>query len=110
MRVRYCAQARAIENQIYVIITGCVGNLPEVENLDVHFSQSAIFTPSDVEFHREAIASEATPNAETLIYQDLDLNLLKRNREMGSVQTWNDRSQGFYKLTYTEDGETKEVN
>jgi predicted amidohydrolase len=103
LRVRYCSQARAIENQVYVVITGCVGNLPDVENLDVHFSQSAIFTPSDVEFHREAIASEATPNAETLIYQDLDMNLLKRNREMGSVQTWNDRAQGFYKLTYTED-------
>jgi predicted amidohydrolase/GNAT superfamily N-acetyltransferase len=109
LRVRYCAQARAIENQVYVIITGCVGNLPEVENMDVHFSQSAIFTPSDVEFHREAIASEATPNAETLIYQDLDLNLLKRNREMGSEQAWNDRSQGFYKLTYVEDGITKQV-
>ncbi|MBL7884021.1 MAG: GNAT family N-acetyltransferase [Bacteroidia bacterium] len=109
LRVRYCSQARAIENQVYVIITGCVGNLPEVENLDVHFSQSAIFTPSDVEFHREAIASEATPNTETLIYQDLDLNMLKRNREMGSVQTWNDRAQGFYKLTYLEDDEIKQV-
>ncbi len=104
LRVRYCSQARAIENQVYVIITGCVGNLPDVENLDVHFSQSAIFTPSDVEFHREAIASEATPNTETLIYQDLDLNLLKRNRELGSVQTWNDRGQGFYKIAYMEDG------
>jgi predicted amidohydrolase/ribosomal protein S18 acetylase RimI-like enzyme len=108
LRVRYCSQARAIENQVYVAITGCVGNLPQVENLDVHFSQSAIFTPSDVEFHREAIASEATPNTETLIYQDLDLNLLKRNREMGSVQTWSDRNQGFYKITYQEDGETFE--
>lgn len=109
LRVRYCSQARAIENQIYVVITGCIGNLPDVENLDVHFSQSAIFTPSDVEFHREAIASEATPNTETLIYQDLDLNLLKRNREMGSVQTWNDRAQGFYKITYEEDGEKIEI-
>lgn len=107
LRVRYCAQARAIENQVYVVITGCIGNLPDVENSDVHFSQSAIFTPSDVEFHREAIASEATQNTEMLIYQDLDLNMLKRNREMGSVQTWNDRAQGFYQLTYTEDGETK---
>lgn len=109
LRVRYCAQARAIENQVYVIITGCVGNLPDVENSDVHFSQSAIFTPSDVEFHREGIASEATPNTEMLIYQDLDLNMLKRNKEMGSVQTWKDRSQGFYKLTYVEDNEIKEV-
>jgi predicted amidohydrolase/ribosomal protein S18 acetylase RimI-like enzyme len=106
LRVRYCSQARAIENQIYVAITGCVGNLPDVENLDVHFSQAAIFTPSDVEFHREGIATEATPNTETLIYQDLDLNMLKRNRELGSVQTWKDREQGPYKITYTEDGET----
>lgn len=109
LRVRYCSQARAIENQVYVIITGCVGNLPEVQNLDVHFSQSAIFTPSDVEFHREAIAAEATPNTETLIYQDIDLNMLKRNREMGAVQTWNDRNQGFYKIQYEEDGQTNSI-
>jgi len=102
LRVRYCAQARAVENQVYTVITGCVGNLPEVSNLDIHFSQSAILTPSDVEFSREAIASEAVPNTETLIYQDLDLNLLERNREMGNAQTWNDRKQGFYTLTYKE--------
>ena len=29
-RVRYCAQARAIENQVYVAMTGTVGNLPLV--------------------------------------------------------------------------------
>lgn len=109
LRVRYCSQARAIENQVYMVITGCVGNLPDVENLDVHFSQSAIFTPSDVEFHREAIASEATENTETLIYQDLDLHLLKRNRELGAVQTWNDRHQGFYKICYEENGQRIEV-
>ena len=103
LRVRYCAQARAVENQVYTVITGCVGNLPEVDNLDIHFSQSAILTPSDVEFSREAIAAEAIPNSETLIYQDLDLNLLERNREMGNAQTWNDRKKGFYTLSYEED-------
>jgi len=106
LRVRYCAQARAVENQVYTVITGCVGNLPEVDNLDIHFSQSAILTPSDVEFSREAIAAEAIPNSETLIYQDLDLNLLERNREMGNAQTWNDRKKGFYKLSYEEDEKT----
>ncbi|MGE0568232.1 MAG: nitrilase-related carbon-nitrogen hydrolase [Bacteroidia bacterium] len=105
LRVRYCAQARAIENQVYVVATGCVGNIPDVDNLDIHFSQAAIFTPSDVEFHREGIATEATANTEMMIYQDLDLNLLRRNRELGSVQTWKDRSQGFYKITFEEDGE-----
>lgn len=106
LRVRYCAQARCIENQVYTVITGCVGNLPEVDNLDIHFSQSAILTPSDVEFAREAIASEAVPNTETLIYQDLDLNLLERNREMGNAQTWNDRKKGFYTLSYKEGDQT----
>jgi len=105
LRVRYCAQARAVENQVYVVLTGCVGNLPEVDNLDIHFSQAAILTPSDAEFSREAIASEAVINTETLIYQDLDLNLLQRNRELGNAQTWNDRKQGFYKVTYIENGQ-----
>jgi predicted amidohydrolase len=30
-RVRHCAQARAIENECYVAIAGCVGNLPRVK-------------------------------------------------------------------------------
>ena len=98
LRVRYCSQARAIENQMYVAITGCVGNLPRVENLDIHFSQSAIFTPSDVEFSREAIATESTPNTETVIYQDLDLRLLNRNREYGTVQPWNDIRSDLYEI------------
>jgi predicted amidohydrolase len=105
LRVRYCAQARAVENQVYVVLTGCVGNLPEVDNLDIHFSQAAILTPSDVEFSREGIASEAIANSETLIYQDLDLHLLQRNREMGNAQTWNDRKKGFYTLSYKENDE-----
>lgn len=102
LRVRYCSQARAVENQIYVVIAGCVGNLPGVENMDIQFAQSAVFTPSDVEFHREAIAQEAVLNSETLIFQDLDLNLLSRNREYGSVQYWNDRRNDLYSIKYHE--------
>jgi predicted amidohydrolase/ribosomal protein S18 acetylase RimI-like enzyme len=109
LRIRYCAQARAIENQVYVVLAGCVGNLPAVENLDIQYAQSAIFTPSDVEFHREAIATEASPNTETLIYQDLDLNLLARNREYGSVQTWKDRRSDLYTIIYKEGDKRRRV-
>jgi predicted amidohydrolase/ribosomal protein S18 acetylase RimI-like enzyme len=98
LRVRYCAQARAIENQVYVVITGSVGNLPKVENLDIHYAQSAILTPSDIEFHREGLAAEAPANVETAIVQELDMNLLKRNREFGSVQTWTDRRTDLYHI------------
>lgn len=106
LRVRYCAQARAIENQVYVVITGAVGNLPKVENLDIHYAQSAILTPSDIEFHREGLAAEAPANVETAIVQEVDMNLLKRNREFGSVQPWSDRRTDLYRVAYSE-GEKK---
>lgn len=96
LRVRYCAQARCIENHIYVAIAGTVGNLPSVENLDVHYAQSGIYTPSDIPFTRDAIASECTPNVETVIVDDVDLELLKRHRQSGSVLNWNDRRTDLY--------------
>jgi len=37
-RVRYCAQARAIENECYVAIAGSVGNLPNVHNMDIQYA------------------------------------------------------------------------
>lgn len=104
LRVRYCSQARAVENQTYLVIAGCVGNLPGVENMGIQFAQSAVFTPSDVEFHREGIATEAIPNTETIIFQDLDLNLLTRNKEYGNAQNWKDRRTELYSVHYQEDG------
>jgi len=102
LRVRYCAQARAIENQLYVVMAGCVGNLPAVENMDIQFAQSGVFTPSDVEFHRDGIATETSANTEMLVFQDLDLHLLVRNREFGTVQTLKDRRSDLYKILYQE--------
>lgn len=102
LRVRHCAQARAIENHMYVAIAGTVGNLPFVENADIHYAQSAILTPSDFEFSRDGVAAETGPNIETVILQDLDLDLLKRHRETGTVQNWKDRRPELYRVTYRE--------
>jgi predicted amidohydrolase len=38
--VKHCAQARAIENECYVAIAGCVGNLPN--NMDIQYAQAAV--------------------------------------------------------------------
>jgi predicted amidohydrolase/ribosomal protein S18 acetylase RimI-like enzyme len=102
LRVRYCSQARCIENQVYVAISGSVGNLPSVENMDIQYAQSAIFTPSDIPFSRDAIAAECTPNIESLIFEDLDLQLLKGTRHSGSVLNWKDRRKDIYKIQYKE--------
>lgn len=109
LRVRHCAQARCIENHLYVAISGCTGNLPFVENADIHYAQSGIFTPADIEFARDAVAAECTPNVETVIIHDLDLEMLKRHREAGSVQNWNDRRTDLYRVVYREGDSEHEV-
>ncbi len=97
-RVRYCAQARAIENECYVAIAGCVGNLPKVNNMDIQYAQSAIFTPSDFAFPTNAIKAEATPNTEMTVIGDLDLELLKELHEFGSVRNLKDRRLDLYNI------------
>lgn len=101
-RVRICSQARAVENHMYVIMSGACGNLPQQEGSDIHYAQSAILTPSDVAFARDAVAEEATPNAEMMLVHDLDLDILRRTRRSGSVRTWLDRRRDLYRVTWRE--------
>ena len=109
LRVRRCAQARAIENEVYVAIAGCVGNLPFVDNADIHYAQSGVFTPSDVPFARDAIAAECSENIENMIVTDLDIELLHRTRYSGAVQNWKDRRTDLYHIQFSDDGETHEI-
>ncbi len=109
LRVRNCAMARCVENHVYVAVAGCTGNLPFVENSDIHYAQSAIFTPADAEFARDAIAAESNANIETLVIHDVDVEQLRRHRDSGSVQNWNDRRTDLYKVTYLEGGKQFEV-
>ncbi|HEY7773707.1 MAG TPA: bifunctional GNAT family N-acetyltransferase/carbon-nitrogen hydrolase family protein [Marinagarivorans sp.] len=98
LRVRHCAQARAIENECYVVIAGSVGNLPEVESLDVQYSQSAVLTPSDFPFPHDAVLNEATPNTEMLLFSDLDMSKLKILHSEGSVRNLKDRRTDLYEI------------
>lgn len=100
LRVRTCAQARAIENEVYVAIAGCVGNLPFVDNADIHYARSGVFTPSDVGFARDAIAAECSENIENMIITDLDVELLRRARHSGAVQNWKDRRTDLYRIEF----------
>ncbi|MCR4033115.1 MULTISPECIES: bifunctional GNAT family N-acetyltransferase/carbon-nitrogen hydrolase family protein [Flavobacterium] len=97
-RVKHCSQARAIENECYVAIAGCVGNLPKVNNMDIQYAQSSVFTPSDFAFPSNGIKAEATPNTEMTLIVDVDLNLLKELHEHGSVKTLKDRRSDLYEI------------
>lgn len=98
-RVRHCAQARAIENECYVAIAGSVGNLPKVENMDIQYAQSMVFTPCDFPFPTNGIKAEATPNTEMILIADADISLLRELSQFGSVRNLKDRRTDIYKLT-----------
>lgn len=99
-RVRYCARARAIENECYVAIAGSVGNLPKVHNMDIQFAQSVVFTPCDFSFPTNGIKAEATPNTEMILIADLDLDLLKELHRFGAVQNLRDRRTDIYSVKW----------
>lgn len=109
LRVRYCAQARCVENHVFTVLSGCVGNLPEVENADIHYAQSAILAPSDFYFSRDGIAGECQANIETVVFADVDLEMLRRHRRKGTVQNWNDRRTDLYRLSYASAEGRREV-
>ena len=94
-RVRYCAHARAIENQVYVAMTSTVGNLP-VEGLSMHYGQASILTPSDFGFSRDGIAAEGVVNMEQVVVADVDLDALAQNRLNGTTIPLYDKRQDIY--------------
>ena len=101
LRVRYCAQARAIENQCFVVLSGNVGNLPNVENMDIQYAQSCILTPCDFPFARDGIAAEASENVETLTISDINLADLTWARAEGTVQNLADRRFDLYRIAWS---------
>jgi len=85
LRVRYCAQARAIENQMYVITSHTVGSLPMVPAVSLNYGQAAILTPSDFPFARDGILAEGIPNQETMVIAELEMGGIQRARSSGTV-------------------------
>ncbi|KSU89450.1 carbon-nitrogen hydrolase family protein [Priestia flexa] len=95
-RVRYTSHARAIENQVYVVNSGTVGSLPTVDFMRANFGQAAIITPNDVPFPPKGLMAEGEINQDMIVTADLDLELLYKVRESGSVTTWRDRRTDLY--------------
>lgn len=100
MRVQLSCRARCVENHVYAVTAGNVGNLPFVENADVHYAQSGVYTPLDVGFAWDGIAAEASPNIETVLVHQLDLQMLRRHRQRGTTTNWKDRRKDLYSVRY----------
>ena len=96
--------ARAIENQCYVVTSGVVGNLPNVENMDMHYAESGIFTPCDFPFARDGLAAVAAEYVETIVVADVRLDDLTAARQSGTVRNLRDRRLDLYKVRWSDGG------
>jgi predicted amidohydrolase len=85
LRVRYCAHARAIENQLYVIQSSTVGSLPMVPAVSLNYGQASILTPSDFAFSRDGILAEGNFNQEMMVIGELNLRTIAETRSSGTV-------------------------
>ena len=108
LRVRYCAQARAVENQVYLALAGTIGNLPDVENMDIQYAQSAVLSPSDFPFARDGILVEAPINTETVITTDLDFEALEEAINIGTVRPRRDRRPDLFRFLTTVSEDTED--
>lgn len=85
LRVRYCAQARSIENQMYVVHSCTVGSLPMVPAVSLNYGQASILTPSDFPFSRDGILAEGNANQEMMVIGELNLKTILDTRSSGTV-------------------------
>jgi hypothetical protein len=81
-------------------MSGTVGNLPNVDNMDVNYAESRILTPCDFSFARDGIAATSVPNTEMVVLSDLNIESLVASRNSGSVQNLKDRRLDLYRVAW----------
>ncbi|MEQ4482224.1 carbon-nitrogen hydrolase family protein [Cohnella silvisoli] len=96
-RVRHCCQARAIENQLFVVLSGLVGSLSEDRpQVDQGYSQAGVFTPCDTPFAADGILIVGELGDDMTVIAEVDFHKLRENRERGTVAPFYDRRPELY--------------
>ncbi len=89
-RVRTCALARAIENQLFVVHAPLVGSLKPWGIDESAVGSAAILAPCDPAFPANGILAEGPWSQGAVVMADVDFELLKKVRLEGAVRTYRD--------------------
>jgi len=97
-RVRHCAHARAIENQMFVCVAPLLGNLGIPLDRPVQCHGAALIAcPIDNRFEIEdGTLAEQLYDAEGLLHAVLDLDMLRRARANAEIMQLKDRRPELY--------------
>lgn len=88
-RVRVGAQARALENQCYVVHSPTVGEALWSPAVDKNFGAAGVYGPPDIGFPEDGVVAMGAMNEAQWLYAELDLTSVTRVRLEGKV--FNDR-------------------
>ncbi len=84
-RVKIGCQARALENQCYVVQSPTVGDCAWSEAVDTNVGLAAVCTPVDRGFPPTGVLAAGELNAAQWVYAELDLAAIARVRAEGQV-------------------------
>ena len=94
-RVRIGCQARALENQCYVVQSPTLGDAPWSPAVDANTGRASVYTPVDYGFPDNGILAEGSPGIAEWVYADVDLNEIARVRQQGQVFNYRDWPKQF---------------
>lgn len=89
-RVRIGCQARALENQCFVLQSPTFGQSDWSEAVDINTGRASIYTPVDYGFPENGILIEGSSDRAEWIYAELDLESIARVRAEGQVFNYRD--------------------
>lgn len=100
-RVRIGAQARALENQLAVLVAPTVGSAPWSPAVDENVGRAALYVPPDYGMAPSGIHAESEdlrPPASRWLITDIDLAAVRRLRSEGQVATNRDWPEQFERI------------
>lgn len=89
-RVRIGSQARALENQCYVVQSSTVGEAPWSPAVDINVGAAAVYSPVDRGFPDDGVLAIGTLNAAQWVYADVDPAGIAEVRRSGQVFNYRD--------------------
>ncbi|MBU0656095.1 MAG: hypothetical protein KJ914_13325 [Gammaproteobacteria bacterium] len=88
LRIRHAAQARVLENDVYSVLCGNIGHLPNVSGMGSQYAQNAMLSACDFAYSHEGVIREGTPNTEMLVMADLQPARLVEMRKPSARPAW----------------------
>jgi predicted amidohydrolase len=92
-RVHVGARARAMENQLYTIVSQTVNDALWSPVVDINYGYSAVYSTADMQLPEEGIVDIQPAQSEGWLVTSLDMSLLAQVRENGQVFNYKDSCQ-----------------